>query len=70
MTFTSPAVRFEEKRNITRDEWIPLALLFIAYCYSQYSLNRTVNKCEDQGGVAEVNNYVFGLIWKVKCFDK
>jgi hypothetical protein len=67
MSFVSPTVNFEEKKNLTRDEWLPLVLLFLVYCYSQYSLHQTINKCEKKKGVAEVTSIVFGAVWKVKC---
>lgn len=71
MSFTSPAVTFENnKRNLVRDEWLPWVLLFVAYCYSQYAMNQAVKKCEKKGGLAEVQSWVFGAVWKVKCYDK
>lgn len=68
MNFSSPVVNFEEKRNLTRDEWVPLALLFVAYVYSQYAMNNAVKKCVASGGVSSVESYVLGAIWKVRCF--
>lgn len=69
MNYQSPVIDLSQKSDLTRDEYWPiLVVLFIVWAYNQYELNRAIASCENQGGVASVESYFFGTVWKVTCY--
>lgn len=70
MTYAKPEVSLENRNELVRDEWWQAVLLFAVWAYSQYAMNKAINKCENQGGLAKVDSYVFGTVWKVNCYKK
>ncbi|MCI2254823.1 hypothetical protein L2D08_10650 [Domibacillus sp. PGB-M46] len=68
MEYVKPLISLEKKQDLERDEWWQAILLFVVWAYSQYAMKDAINKCEKQGGMAKVSNYVFGAVWKVSCY--
>jgi hypothetical protein len=68
MTYQRPVVNIGTKRNLVRDEFWPLIVAgVVVYATNQYDLNRAVNACKANGGLAEVTSKWFGMSWEVKC---
>jgi len=70
MIYKKPEASFQSNNVLVRDEWWQAVLLFVIWAYSQYAMKDAVKSCEKEGGVATVESYVFGTIWKVSCYEK
>lgn len=63
---------FSERNEVlVRDEWWQIVVvLFVLRVYSNYSLQKAIDTCENRGGVANVTSKFFGSSWEVRCTKK
>lgn len=44
-----------------------VVVLFVVWAARQAVLDRAIQRCYAKGGYPDVDSYVFGTVWKVKC---